>query len=127
MKQKDKERIITAAENGSFHIFTYCGSLRGYKTTKVLLHDIHHHILYLEESVVLVERGNYSPPHVSLPLLGRFKARSREEQHQIIDICWETKSGLQPGIWAHILIGYLGDCGIAQGWAYNKQYDETQM
>ena len=52
VKQKDKERIITAAENGSFHIFTYCGSFRGYKTTKVLLHDIHHHILYLEESVV---------------------------------------------------------------------------
>ena len=32
VKQNDKGSIRTAAENGSFHIFTYCGSLRGYET-----------------------------------------------------------------------------------------------
>ena len=31
-KKKNKERIRTTAENGSFNIFTYCGSLRGYET-----------------------------------------------------------------------------------------------
>ena len=29
VKKNDKEPIITAADNGSFHIFTYCGSLKG--------------------------------------------------------------------------------------------------
>ena len=75
VKQNDRERIRTAAKNGLFHIFTYCGSLRGYETPKVLLHDLRHQISYLEESAVLEELGNYSPPHVSLPLMGRFKAR----------------------------------------------------
>ena len=47
--------------------------------------------------MVFAERGNYSLPHVSLPLMERFKARYQEEQHRIIDIYWETKSGLQLG------------------------------
>ena len=55
VKQNDKERNITAAENGSFLIFTYCGILIGYKTPKVIRHDIHHHILSLEGSAVLTE------------------------------------------------------------------------
>ena len=62
VKQKDKERIKKAAENDSFHIFTYCGSLRGYETPKVLLHDLCHHILSPEESLVFAEQGNYPPP-----------------------------------------------------------------
>ena len=79
MKQNYKERIRTADENSLFHIFTYCGSLRKYETPKVLLHDIHHQILSLEESAVLAEQGNYSPPHVYLPLLGQFKAISQDK------------------------------------------------
>ena len=94
VKQNDRESIITAAENGSFHIFNYCGSLRGYETPKVLLHYLHHHILFLEESAVLVERGDYSPPHISLPLLGLFKVRYQVGKRRIIDIFWENKSGL---------------------------------
>jgi hypothetical protein len=34
------------------------------------------------------------PPHAALPLQGRFKARSQEMQKRIIDIAWETRSGL---------------------------------
>ena len=45
VKQDDKESIRTAADNGLFHIFTYCGILKGYETPKVILHDIHRHIL----------------------------------------------------------------------------------
>ena len=55
VKQNNKERIRTTAENALFQIFTHCGSLRGYETPKVLLHYICHHILSLEESAVLVE------------------------------------------------------------------------
>ena len=49
VKQNDKELIRTAAENGLFHIFTYCGSFRGYETLKVLLHDLHNHMLSPKE------------------------------------------------------------------------------
>ena len=114
-------------DNGLFHILNYCGSLRGYKTPKVLLHNLCHHILSPEELAVLAERGNYFPPHVYLPLPGRFKARYQEEKLRIIDIYWETKSVLQLGIWSHRLIGALNYCGIIQGWAYQKRCDGTQM
>jgi hypothetical protein len=30
--RNDKERIRRTTENGSFHVFTFCGSLRGFKT-----------------------------------------------------------------------------------------------
>ena len=58
VKQNDKRHIITVADNGSFHIFTYCGILRGYETPRVLLHDLHHHILSPEESAILAEHGD---------------------------------------------------------------------
>ena len=86
VKQSNKEHIRTAAENGLFHNFTYCGSLRIYDSPKVLLRDLSHHIFSPEESVVLSEQGNYPPPHIYLPLLGNFKSRSQEEQRHIIDI-----------------------------------------
>ena len=127
VKQNYKERIRTAAENDLFYIFTYFGSLRGYETPKVLLHDLRHHILSPEQLEVLAEQSNYYPTHVSLPPLRRFKDRSQEDQRRIIDIYWETKSGLQLGIWAHILIGALKYCGITRGWYYKKQSDGTQM
>ena len=53
VKQNDKEQRRTEADNGLFQIFTYCGSSRGYENPKVLIHDIHHHILSPEESAVL--------------------------------------------------------------------------
>ena len=34
VNKNDKEHIRTVDENGSFHIFTYCGSLRGMKPPK---------------------------------------------------------------------------------------------
>ena len=101
--------------------------MRGYETPKVLLHDIDPAILFPEESAVLAEQGKYTPPHVSLPLLGSFKARSQEDQCRIIYICWETKSCLQPVIWAHRLIGALDNCGITWDWAHQKQYNGTQI
>jgi hypothetical protein len=34
-----------AAENGAFFVWTYCGSLRGFETPKVLLHDLRQQIV----------------------------------------------------------------------------------
>ena len=95
--------------------------MRGYETPNVLPHDLRHQILSPDESAVLSERGNYSPSHVSLPLLGCFKDIYQEEERQIIDICWDNKSSLQPGFWVYILIEALKDYIISQGW------DQTRM
>jgi hypothetical protein len=70
--RNDKECIRKATENGSFHVFTFCGSLRGFETPKLLIHDLRQHTLSPEESAVHAILGNYVPPHVSLPLSGRF-------------------------------------------------------
>ena len=45
VKQNNKELIRTTDKNDSFHIFNYCGSFRGYKNPKILLHDLHRQIL----------------------------------------------------------------------------------
>ena len=64
---------MTAAENGLFHIFTYCGILRRYETPEVILHDLRHHILSLEESAVLAERGGYLLPTYLYPFWGALR------------------------------------------------------
>jgi hypothetical protein len=127
LKRNDNERITKAAGNGSIHVFTYCGSLRGFETPKILLCDLHHQTLSSEESASDVWLGNYTPPHASLPLIGRFKARYQEEQRRIIDISWETSSDLQPGVWAKRLIEALENCGATRGLAYQRRSDNTQM
>jgi hypothetical protein len=123
----NKDRVRAAAEHGSFHVLTYCGSLRGFETPKVVLHDLIHQTLSPEEALEAASRGNKTPPHVSLPLKGRFKARSQEVQRRIIDICWETKSGLKPGVWTRRLIEALKDCGISSGWAYTNKSSNIQL
>ena len=45
VNKNDKGHIRTAAENGSFHFFNYCGILGGYETPKVPLCNLHHQIL----------------------------------------------------------------------------------
>jgi hypothetical protein len=74
LMNKDRERA--AAEHGSFHVLTYCGSFRGFETPNVVLHDLIHQTLSPEEALEAGSRGNKTPPYVSLPLKGRFKARS---------------------------------------------------
>ena len=41
-------------------------------------------------------------------------------QKQIVDIAWEIRSGLQPGIWTLLLIGDLWDMGVINVWAYQR-------
>ena len=41
----------------------------------------------------------------------------------MVDIFWETKSGLKPRIWAQRFIGALN----YRGWAYQKRYDGNQI
>jgi hypothetical protein len=92
-----------------------------------LIHDLRQQTLSPKESAVDAILGNYVLPRASLPLRGRFKARSQEIQRRGIDICWETKSGLQPRVSARRLIKALEKCGTEKGWACQKRADSTQM
>jgi hypothetical protein len=94
VESRDTLEMRCVAETGSFFILTYCGSLRGFETPKGVLSDLKKQTLSPEESQENANRGNLVPPHVLLPLQGRFKARSQEMQKRIIDIAWETRSGL---------------------------------
>jgi hypothetical protein len=79
------------AENAAFFLFLYCGSLRGFEGPKVMLRELRAQIVAPGSSA----SARYTP-HVGLPLLGRFKARSQEQQTILIPIAFETASGLQP-------------------------------
>jgi hypothetical protein len=61
--RNDKECIRRATENGSFHVFMFCGSLRGFKAPNLLIHDLRQQTLSPEESAVDAILGNYVPHH----------------------------------------------------------------
>jgi hypothetical protein len=125
VESRDTLEMRCVAETGSFFILTYCGSFCGFETPKVVLSDLK--TLSPEESQENAKRGNLVPPHVSLPLQGRFKARSQEMKKRIIDIVWETRPGLQPGIWTLRLIHALEALGVTNGWAYQREGRQMMM
>jgi hypothetical protein len=77
VESRDTLEMRCVSETGSFFILAYCGSLRGFEMSKVVLSDLKKHTLSPEESQENANRGNLVPPHVSLPLQGRLKARSQ--------------------------------------------------
>jgi hypothetical protein len=72
VESRDNLVMRCVAYTGSFFILTYCGSLRGLETPKVVLNDLKRQTLSPEESQENTNRGNLVQPHVSLPLQGRF-------------------------------------------------------
>jgi hypothetical protein len=71
--------------------------------------------------------GNKTLPQISLPLEGRFKARSQGIQRCIIDIAWETSSGVRPALWAVRIIDTLEKCGIRDGWVFQLNGKHMRM
>jgi hypothetical protein len=71
--------------------------------------------------------GKKTLPHISLPLEGRFKAGSQEIQRCIIDIAWETSSGLRSGLWVMRIIDTLEKCGIRDGWVFQHSGKQIKM
>ena len=108
------------ADKCPFFVWNYCGSLRGFEILKILLHDLRQHIVHPEMSKHMTMSGNKTFPHISLPLEGKFKARSQEIKIRITDIAWETSSVLKPGLWAVQLIDTLGKCGVRYGWSFQR-------
>ena len=73
VESRDTLETRCEADTGSFFILTYCDSLRGFKTPKVVLGDLKKQTLSPKESQENENCGNLVPPHVSLPLQGCFK------------------------------------------------------
>ena len=109
------------AERAAFYLFLYCGSLRGFEGPKVVLGDLRKQIVAPGSA-----GARHYPPHVGLPLAGRFKARSQEQRAIMIPIAYRTASGLQPGLWAERLVGVLEKFGITTGWVFQTA-DGEQM
>jgi hypothetical protein len=112
----DDERKREVAENGAFFLFLYCGSLRGFEGPKVLLPALRNQIVAPGSA-----GATRMTPHIGLPLSGRFKARSQEQQSILIPIAFRTASGLEPGVWALRLIDSLERCGVTRGWAFQTR------
>jgi hypothetical protein len=60
----NKEHHHEAAESGAFFVLTYCGSLRGFETTNILIADLRKQTLSPEESRAGALMENYPPPHI---------------------------------------------------------------
>ena len=58
------------------------------------------------------------PPHVGIPLRGRFKARSNAIQKLLVFTAAVTASGLKPGLWAERLVETLRQLGVSSGWLF---------
>jgi len=90
-------------------VTSHTGSLRGFETTKALLHTLRRR---LDEAS---ERGVQD--HYELPLLGRFKAQ-KGECCFVIPIAAETASGLCPLQWTKRLILAWEQRGHRHGWLF---------
>jgi hypothetical protein len=104
------------AENAAFFLFLYCGSLRGFEGPKVMLRELRTQVVAPGSNA-----ANRYTPHVGLPLSGRFKARSQEQQTILIPIAFRTASGLEPGTWTERLVDTLERCGVTSGWAFQTE------
>ena len=103
---------LGVVEPAVFFILTFCASLRGFETPKILLTDL--------RGRISVSEGRL-PPHCALTLRGRFKARQNLITNIMIFIANETNSGLRPGIWLQRLIDKLELKGITRGWLFQTE------
>jgi hypothetical protein len=117
----DLEERREIAENAAFFLFLFCGSLRGFEGPKVMLRELRTQIV--EPNTPEAARLT---PHVGLPLSGRFKARSQEQQTILIPIAYRTASGLEPGKWARRLVEVLEEFGVTRGWAFQSEEGEQR-
>jgi len=106
----DPAARLRISQTATYAVLTYCASLRGYETPKIIL-------TYLREFRCPDGRGPL-PPHLGLPLAGRFKLRGNMEQNLLLFIVAETQSGLKPLLWVDRLIGEMESRGRTTGWLF---------
>ena len=62
-------------------------------------------------------RTHRDHPHVMIPLQGRFKGETGERWH-LLPIVWETRSGIQVGVWAERMLTSLQERQRFQGFVF---------
>jgi hypothetical protein len=117
----DRPTMLNIAEHAAFYLVLYCGSLRGFEGPKVVLHELRRQIVAPGTPAAV-----HTPPHVALPLSGRFKARSQDQCHILIPVAYETNSGLKPGLWVQRLVGLLEESGVTTGWLFRTPAGEQR-
>lgn len=108
---------------GTFVLFAFCGSMRGYEVPKTVLTYIRRHIVTPDQAKSGPHRA-----HIGIPLAGRFKLRSNQEQKMLLLIAAETASGLSPVTWIQRLIQTLESKGVQSGWLFQTSNgDQMRM
>jgi hypothetical protein len=107
------------AEHAVYFLFCFCGALCGFAGTKVPLHELRTKVALDAASpgVATDSLGRFIP-HVGIPLVGTFKARSVGITQLLIFVAAQTASGLRPGEWTKRLLDLLETLGIVDGWLF---------
>jgi hypothetical protein len=106
------------AEHAVYFLFWFCGALRGFEGTKVPLHELRSKVaLDASRSRAATDSLGRFMPHVGIPLVGAFKARSVGNTELLIFVAAQTASGLRPGEWTKRLVDLLTTLGIVNGFA----------
>jgi hypothetical protein len=109
----DMQELRLVTEAATYSVLTYCASLRGFETPKILLS-------YLGDFIKEAPEGNVRA-HIGLPMAGRFKQRGNAEQKLLLFVAAETASGLKPLLWTTRLIDVLSSQEITQGWLFQDK------
>ena len=109
----DDDDLRRTCEIAVFFLLSFCCSMRGFELPKIVLHTLRIKCQF-EDTV-------NTPAHLSIPLRGRFKARSQEISNLLLYSVTETNSGILPGLWVKRLIDCLEDLGIESGWLFQKE------
>jgi hypothetical protein len=118
-ERDDRVEMREVAEHAVYFLFCFCGALRGFEGNKVPLHELRGKVA-LEAScpgAATDSMGRFMP-HVGIPLVGAFKARSVGNTELLIFVAAQTASGLRPGEWTKRLVHLLATLGIFNGWLF---------
>ena len=120
-KVADPKSLRDLAEEACWYLLSYCASLRGFEVPKIVLSE-------LRGQIQQDQGADGSPPHIGVPLRGRFKARGNAIQKLLVFVSFETASGLKPGRWITRLVDTLQRMGVVGGWLFqNESGDPRKM
>jgi len=105
-------------ENAVFFILSFCASLRGFEVPKIVLHEL--------RRMIQLDEVNGVPPHLGIPMRGRFKQRVQETGSILCYSVATTASGLKPGLWVDRLLRCMAELGITAGWLFQKANREPK-
>jgi hypothetical protein len=119
LERDDLVEMREVAEHAVNFLFCFCGALCGFEGTKVPLHELRSKVA-LDASCpgAATDSLGLFMPHVGIPLVGAFKARSVGNTELLIFVAAQTASGLRPGEWTKRLVDLLTTLGIFDGWLF---------